>query len=160
MKRLILTLFIFSSLFTSCQQAPNMQADLDKLQAELQQKDAQLTALQKTLKEKISTEEEGSLVHLVFFKVKDDISVEDKTKLMEVLEGLAAIEVVKNLEVGNFEDLGDERALSDYDVVIQMDFSSAADYKKYQEDERHLQAKGALKPFLAGPPASYDFVAE
>ncbi|MGB1241059.1 MAG: Dabb family protein [Chitinophagales bacterium] len=161
MKQLILTFVIFTSFFISCQQAPNpsIQVDLDKLRAELQQKDAQLTALQQKLKE-VEPTEENLLVHLVFFKVKDDISAKDKTKLMQTLEGLAVIEEVKNLEVGNFEDLGDKRALSDYDVVMQMEFSSAADYKEYQEDERHLKAKGVLKSFLAGPPASYDFVVE
>ncbi|MFK7905054.1 MAG: Dabb family protein [Chitinophagales bacterium] len=160
MKQFIFPLFIFASLFTSCQQSPNVQAHLDELEEEVQRKGVQMAALQKKIDELNFIEEKGSLVHMVFFKVKDDISTEDKAKLMWVLEGLDDIEEVKNFEVGNFEDLGDERALSDYDVVIQMEFLNAAEYKKYQEDERHIKAKGELKPFLAGPPASYDFVVE
>jgi hypothetical protein len=134
---------------------------LGNLQAQLQQKTTELANLQKEMATIVSTQKNPNpLVHIVFLKVKDDISATDKAALMQTLKGLADIEEAKNLEVGDFEDLGDERALSDYDVVMQMDFNSKEDYTKYQSDERHIQAKAAMKPFLAGPPATYDFMVE
>ena len=55
------------------------------------------------------------LVHVVYFKVKPDA---DQSKLIEEINKLEEIEVLQDLEVGSFEDLGDERALSDYQVVM------------------------------------------
>lgn len=162
MKQSIFSLLFILCLFGSCQQADStLQTELEGLKGAYQQKSTEYANLQKEMaKLRAQSEIDAPLIHLVFFKVKDDISEADKTTLMNTLKGLADIEVVKDFEVGSFEDLGDKRALSDYDVTMKMDFNSKEDYKKYQSDERHLQAKEALKSFLAGPPASYDFRAE
>ncbi|MEZ4885709.1 MAG: Dabb family protein [Chitinophagales bacterium] len=161
MKNSILSFFLVVCLFSSCRQVPdsNLQTELEGLQTQLQQKTTDLANLRKEMSSIVSAQQ-TPLVHLVFLKVKDDISAEDKTALMNTLKRLADIAEVKNLHVGDFEDLGDERALSDYDVVMQMGFQTKEDYQKYQADERHIQAKAAMKPFLAGPPATYDFVVE
>lgn len=162
MKFSTFSLFFIICLFTNCGQTDStLQTELESLQAAFQQKSTEYANLQK---EMLSLQSQSlvdaPLIHLVFFKVKDDISEANKTTLLNTLKGLADIEVVKDFEVGEFEDLGDKRALSDYDVAIEMGFLTKEDYEKYQSDERHLQAKEALKPFLAGPPASYDFRVE
>ena len=148
--------FIFVSL-VSCKQSPNAQAELEKLQAEFTEKNKALESLQKEMKLMLEADN-APLVHLVFFDLKDEITPTQKTAFIKILKDLDSIEGVYNLEVGTFEDLGDERALSKYDVALQMEFSSADGYEKYQNDERHLKAKKALGGYLAEPPASYDFM--
>ncbi len=162
MKHSILSLLIVVCLFASCRQADStLQTELEGLQAAYQQKSTEYANLQKEMAAlQSNSSNDAPLTHIVFFKVKPDISEADKTILMNTLKGLADIEVVKDFEVGEFEDLGDKRALSEYNVAMQMDFLNKEDYQKYQSDKRHLEAKEALKPFLAGPPASYDFMEE
>ena len=113
-----------------------------------------------TAQEKINNleaqiEPEGELVHLVLFKVKSDA---DQTVLVSEVKKLETIEEVMDLEIGPFEDLGDERALSDYSMLMQMSFANKATYETYQKHPIHLALKEKLGQFMAGPPATYDYM--
>lgn len=100
-------------------------------------------------------EPEGELVHLVFFKVKQDAN---QAALVAEVKKLEGIKEVMDLEIGPFEDLGDPRALSDYTMLMQMSFANKAAYERYQKHPIHLALKGNTGAFMAGPPATYDFM--
>lgn len=126
-----------------------------KLEKELLETELKLKETAALLAEaKTDTAEKYPLVHVVYFKLKPDV---DKGKLLEAIDKLEGIEVVKELEVGTFEDLGDERALSDYQVVMSMAFANKSAYEVYQGHELHLALKAAAKEMLAAPPATYDY---
>lgn len=135
-------LFIFLFIMVSCSNS--------KVQEEL-------AAVKKALAELEAKEptEEGALVHIVFFKVKPDA---DRDAFIQEIKKLEAIKEVKELEVGPFEDLGDSRALSDYGVIMQMSFTDSIAYQQYQKHPIHLALKDNTAVFLAGPPATYDFL--
>lgn len=99
----------------------------------------------------------GPLAHFVFFDLKPDVS---SKAFMAELEKLKAIDSVSSLSFGPFEDLADPRALSNFEVVMELRFESRAGYDAYQRDPIHLSLKKALGAMLAGPPATYDFVHE
>ncbi|MEO1518730.1 MAG: Dabb family protein [Bacteroidota bacterium] len=141
-----LPLFALLLLF-SCSD-PNAQQQIATLRSEL---DA-ANEIMASIKAKI--EPEGNLVHLVMFKLKADA---DANALVAEIKKLETIEGVMDLEVGTFEDLGDERALSEYGLAMQMSFQDAAAYQKYQQDPIHLALKEATKAYLAAPPVTYDF---
>ena len=97
---------------------------------------------------------EGKLVHLVFFKVKSDT---DQVALIAEIKSLENIKEVMDLEIGPFEDLGDARALSEYTILLQMNFADKAAYQVYQKHPIHLALQRNIGQFMAGPPATYDF---
>jgi len=97
----------------------------------------------------------GKLVHVVFFKIKPDT---DASVAIREIKKLQQIPEVQDLEVGTFEDLGDARALSDYGLMMEMTFDNKTAYDKYQQHPIHLALKENVGPFLAGPPATYDFI--
>lgn len=100
-------------------------------------------------------EPEGELVHLVFFQVKPDA---DQAALVAEVKKLASIKEVMDLEIGPFEDLGDARALTGYTMLMQMSFVDKAAYERYQKHPIHLALKENTGSFMAGPPATYDFM--
>ena len=104
-----------------------------------------------------SAQEEVPLMHLVMLNVKDDINGADLSNLVMQLESLQKIEQVKTLRVGSFKDLQDKRALSDYEVIMEMGFASEAEYRVYQDHPDHIAVRTAITPFLSGPPATYDY---
>lgn len=115
------------------------------------------SALQKANQEiaTLKQEDTGKLVHVVFFKIKRDA---DASAAITEIKKLQQIPEVQDLEVGTFEDLGDARALSDYQLIMEMTFDNKAAYDNYQQHPIHLGLKDNVGPFLAGPPATYDFV--
>ncbi len=100
-------------------------------------------------------ETEGKLVHLVFFKIKPDT---DQVAIITEVKKLKNIKEVLDLEIGPFEDLGDARALSEYTILLQMSFADKAAYEVYQKHPIHLALQRNIGPFMAGPPATYDFI--
>jgi hypothetical protein len=142
---------------------PFFQCTNATLQQEIASTKAQLAEVQAALDrsrqelENDQTNSLGQLIHLVFFNVKPTASLDS---LITEIKTLKAIEVVKDLEVGPFQDLGDTRALSDYALLMQLTFDSAADYKIYQGHPIHLALQANTKSLMAGPPATYDFVAK
>lgn len=99
----------------------------------------------------------GELVHIVYFNIKSDA---DKPVVIQNIKKLEGIPVLKNLDIGTFKDLNDSRALSDYTIIMQMNFANEVDYKTYQEHPIHLTVKKSLKNYLAGKPATYDYILE
>jgi len=127
-----------------------------KVQEELLAVKQQLsTANEKISQLETQLEPEGELVHLVFLKVKPDT---DQAALLEEVKKIEGIKEVMDLEVGPFENLGDDRALTEYSMLMQMSFTNKTAYQSYQKHPIHLTLKENLGPFLAGPPATYDFM--
>lgn len=127
-------------------------AEIQKLEEELSQVKTELTALQ--------TASSKSLVHIVYFPLNQETTGADISNLVKQIKTLEAIEVVKDLEVGTFEDLGDKRALEQYKVVMQMRFDSQAAYQSYQKHPIHLKLRENCRTYLSGPPATYDYWTE
>jgi len=100
-------------------------------------------------------EPEGELVHLVFLKIKPDA---DQAALVAEAKKLEGIKEIMDLEIGSFENLGDDRALAEYSMLMQMSFDNKAAYETYQKHPIHLTLKENLGSFLVGPPATYDFM--
>lgn len=141
---MIIALFVFASCSNTA-----MQEELIKLKAELNNANETI----EELKEQI--EPEGKLVHVVFLKVKPDA---DLDALVAEIKKLGDIEEVKDLEVGPFEDLGDDRALSEYNMMFEMSFDNADAYQAYQVHPTHLALRENTQSMMAGPPATYDYV--
>lgn len=97
----------------------------------------------------------AKLVHMVFFKLKPDA---DATQMLREIGKLEEINSIVDLEYGLFEDLGDARALSDYDILMQMSFADSVAYNTYQNHPLHLTLKKNTLNLLAGPPATYDYI--
>lgn len=147
MKNTFIPLIFLLLSLSACKQA-DLQQELEACRAELLQKSREQDTL------KIET----PLVHTVYLKIREDISVENLAGLIEGIKTLNHIQGVKHLKTGTFEDLGDERALAEYGLVLQMEFQSETDYRSYQQDSIHLAFKKNAGPFLSGPPATYDFM--
>lgn len=142
-----LLIFLSFLLAVACS-APSDEGELAQLKQDLAQ-------AQQTISKLKSVEGEGQLVHIVFFKLAADAEVEG---LLAEIETLHQIEEVQGLEYGVFTDLGDQRALSDYGVVMSMSFEDSAAYARYQQDSIHLALKANAGAYLGGPPATYDFI--
>lgn len=146
-KLLIIAIAFFG--FTSCSDA-TLQQELKETKAKLTAAETQLAEANTDIKTAIYP-----LTHVVYFKLKPDT---DPAKLITEINKLKEIDVLHDLEIGTFEDLGDKRALSDYQVMMSMAFANKADYKTYQAHEIHLGLKVAAKEMLAAPPATYDYM--
>ncbi len=141
-------LFFSLFIFVSCADTAT-QDELAKVKSELETAKTKISELESNI------EPEGDLVHVVFFKVKPDA---DEAALVTEIKKLEGIKEVMDLEVGPFEDLEDARALSEYSVMMEISFADEAAYQTYQKHPIHLTLKENVKAFLAGPPATYDFV--
>ena len=97
----------------------------------------------------------GHLVHIVFLKLKTKNDVDD---VLHKLEKLNDISVVHNFLSGPFENLNDQRALLQYDLVMQMTFANIEDYNQYQYHPMHLKLREDIKPLLSAPPSTYDYI--
>lgn len=142
-------LLIFSLLVLVACTNTAVQEELTTLKQELTAAKEKITSVESQI------EPEGELVHLVLFKVKPDA---DQAAMVAEVKKLTGIKEVMDLEIGSFEDLGDGRALSEYSILMQMSFANKAAYENYQKHPIHLALKDNLNPFMAGPPATYDFV--
>ena len=126
------------------------------IKKELSKAKNELDAAKKTIENlKAQIEPEGNLVHVVFLKVKPNA---DQSALIAEIKKLKNIDEVMDLEFGPFENLGDARALSEYSMMMQMSFADSAAYQNYQKHPIHLALRENTKQFLAGPPATYDFI--
>ncbi|MEO1715250.1 MAG: Dabb family protein [Bacteroidota bacterium] len=100
------------------------------------------------------------IVHTVYFNVLDSLSADELAVFIKHLKRLEQIEGVHDFKVGAYQELGDPRALNAYECAILMTFSDSTAYREYQKDPIHLDVKKAVGPYLAGRPASYDFVTQ
>lgn len=146
MKNLPLLSALLLLTFFSCRQAANTN-EVAMLKSKLALAESQLEALKAPEKEQ--------LVHVVYFKTKEGA----ENDLIQEIKKLEAIEVLHELEVGTFQDLGDARAMSGFGVVMQMNFDNEAAYKTYQAHPIHLDLKAFAKNSgaLLGPPVTYDY---
>ena len=130
---------------------PAVQQELSDAKAALASAQSQIDSLSAL----VNADDSGKLVHVVYFKVKPDT---DQAAFIAEVKKLSSIEVLEDLEVGPFEDLGDPRALSEYNMVMQMTFADSTAYAAYQAHPTHEALKANTKSYMAGPPATYDFV--
>lgn len=110
-----------------------------------------------------STEEAAPaqiLVHAVYFDLIDSLPTAALDTFVQQLGQLRDIEEVRNFQLGRFQDVGDPRALSDYEWVILMSFADTIAYRAYQEHSIHLSVKAQIGKYLAAKPASYDFLTQ
>ena len=149
MKHIILIGFI-SFIFSTC-------ADPDAtLRKELDTAVFKIDMLEQQLKTKASAQP-GDLVHIVFVNTKDDLNANQEAELIEALNQLQGITELKSFSIGNFKNLDDKRALSDYELMMSMSFQDAEAYQKYQVHPTHVALKGKLDTYLEGPLATYDY---
>jgi len=127
------------------------EAELATLQQELTQIRAERDSLAERAKGK------GDFVHLVFLKIKPDV---DSVGLIQELQKLSEIEQVTEFTCGFYEEVDDPRALSEYHFMMKLRFESEEAYQTYQQHPLHAASKAATKEMLAGPPATWDFVAK
>lgn len=100
----------------------------------------------------------GDLVHHVYLNVKDDLTADQMSQLKEALNQLQGIEQIKSFILGEFKDLKDERAFSDYEIVLSMSFADEEAYETYQAHPTHVALKSKLDSYLAAAPATYDYI--
>ena len=94
--------------------------------------------------------------HMVYLNIKPDMDSIQMNTLMSQLERLGSIPGVIDYHIGTFKDLGDQRAFSEYELMIGMDFRNRHDYENYQKHPTHLEVKKALKDYLEAAPGAYD----
>ena len=99
---------------------------------------------------------EGALEHLVFFSLKDSLPTEDVERFKNLLLTLDRIEGVIEVEVNSRSDVGDSRALN-YDLLMVLEFEAISYLNTYAEHPYHLEVRDSLMPYLAAPPATFDF---
>ena len=152
--KIAISLFTISLFLISCQQKPDFTEKLDDMEAEL------IIAKQELadLKAENSANPAGSLVNLVYLNLKDDLKAEEKSEIIAAIDDLARIKEVNELEIGDFANLGDARAMSDLEMVFSMSFTSKLGYETYQAHPIHLQLKTIVKPYLTAPPVTYDYI--
>ncbi len=114
-------------------------------------------AVQQELTSNTDASQKKRLVHLVWFKMKEGF---DRDAFVKALRKMDDIEMVNDLEIGSFADLGDPRAMCDFGMVFRMSFENESDYRKYQSHPLHLQLKGKVGDFLTEPPVTYDYWSE
>lgn len=142
-------LLLFFPFFLSSCNNSNLQAELASAQSELE-------VAKKTIIE-LQQNNSNQLVHIVFLKLKSDTN---RKLVIEEIKKLESIEVVKEMAVGYFRELGDQRALFQYELAFQVCLADSIAYQTYQQHPIHLKLKERLKESLAGSPVTYDFVVE
>ena len=146
---LLLTLCLFSIL--SCKD-PDTQLRKD-LDASIFKQDM----LQRELDSK-QVPKSGDLIHMVFMNLKEDLTETQINKFIEEVNQLQGAPGVRSFTLGDFKNLKDDRAFSDYEMVATMAFDNEESYRVYQTDPHHLALKEKFKPYLDGAPGTYDFV--
>ncbi|MEM9934700.1 MAG: Dabb family protein [Bacteroidota bacterium] len=137
-----------SFLLLSCTHS-DMEMKLAATELELAEANLVLAQLESNMPSK------GQLIHLVLFKLKPDADIQF---LSDELNKLASIDEVRDLSLGEFEEVGDERSLTEYPFMMQIRFDNVETYKNYQNDTLHLGVKKRTFHLLAGPPSSYDYL--
>ncbi len=155
-KRIAICTMLLAILLVTCQNNTPTPPETARLQSELDSALQQLDHTKKKL-DQLQAHTNAPLIHIVYFNLKDDLSLEDKTIFAKAIQKLNEIPDVKNLKYGDFKNLDDPRALSDYEMVMQMNFTGEKAYAAYQAHPIHLALKETAKQFLAAPPATYDY---
>ncbi len=128
-----------------------------EIQAELEKAHEEITLLKKQLEEENEDDNQTFLVHTVFFKLKPNLKKEQIENFKKELASLGKIESTDDLEVGIPAETGDKRLVSDYDVVLFMEFENMEGLKKYAVDSFHLEVRKRVGGMLAQAPIVYDY---
>ncbi len=135
--------------FFSCQNGAEHLVEIQQLKLQLLEKQKEV--------ELLKIKQDRYLIHIVYFDLKPDAN---KKLFIEALEKLEKIPVVKDLEIGQFKDLADKRAMAEFEVMMQMAFDSKEDYTTYQNHPIHLELKNLAGKFVSAPPVTYDYLVE
>ncbi len=148
---LVLSLLL---LFTACSNNTQTEQQLAEAQTQMQKAETALAEAQTQL----DAQKSAKLIHIVMLNIKDDLTKKELQTLTTNIKRIGTIELVHNFELGTFADVGDKRALSDYEMVMKMAFISREEMAKYQVNEVHDEVRTQLGDFLAGPPVVYDYL--
>jgi D-Tyr-tRNAtyr deacylase len=153
MKTLLYT-FAICIAFSSCTNSETASSEnIENLKADLASANKKIEDLQS----RNSTE--PVFQHTVFFTLKPDLTDAERKSFVVALKGLEKIEVVQNITAELRKNIGDEnRALTQFDVIMMVTLENEADLKIYDTHEIHQNLKKVMADYLAGPPASFDFV--
>jgi hypothetical protein len=152
MQKIFYFSFIIVLLFSCTDNSTILEKELANAKYELEKVNLEL----KTLSEKAS---KGKLVHQVYFNLKADLSEIDKEIFTDGLEKLGGIEVVESMVVEERKNVGDEqRALTQFDVLMELRFENKAALEVYAKDDFHQEIKKEIGRFLAKPPMTFDYV--
>jgi len=99
-----------------------------------------------------------NLIHCVLLNLKNDITPNDLSALKSEIKELEKIEVLRELEIGEFKNLDDPRAMSQLELIFTMAFKDDQDYQTYQNHPIHLELKSKVGKYLEGPPVTYDYL--
>lgn len=152
----LISLFVILISISACQQTSctEQEAALQEMKKVV----ADLQAEKKVLVEEASDKHTGDLIHLVYFSLKPDLTENEIEMFKQELLKLKAISFLKDLEIGSFKNLGDSRAMDQFDLLMQMRFTSDENYQKYQAHPKHLELKKVAANYLAAPPVTYDYL--
>ncbi|MEO1435934.1 MAG: Dabb family protein [Bacteroidota bacterium] len=148
--RILFSCFLFLT-FVGCSNTADQTRQLEQLQAKVDRLEQLLLTYQ------TNEDQKGELVHVVWFSIKEGISTSDMKPFVDAVKNLGNIKQVKNLRYGKFEDLGDTRALSDYEFVMEMTFQNREYYAQYQAHPIHLELKQVAGNYVDAAPATYDY---
>ena len=92
--------------------------------------------------------------HLVFLDVKREVNLDS---LIIELYHLSKLESVSSFSIGKYKELNDLKAMSDYELILDMTFTNKKTYLSYQSDSLHQTMISKSMKCMAGPPASFDY---
>lgn len=148
----ILTLLL---IFTSCKTEDKSITQLEELKTVLEAKNQELLDLKNN-----TGNNKGAIVHSVYFEIQDGLSSQQLSTFINKCKELKKIKEVNNFRIGSFEDLGDPRALFDFQLVMDMSFKNKRAYEIYQNHPIHLNLKESIGEYLKKGPRTYDFEIE
>lgn len=99
----------------------------------------------------------NSIHHVVYLSINSTAYDQQESEIMDRLSLLGDIAQVQSFHIGTFTDLQDQRALSDYELVLYMQFADTLAYQQYNQDSTHLAVRKYLAPMLDMPPRTYDY---
>ncbi len=146
MKKLLFIPFLF--LLSGC--SLKLQHELTETRLALRQTEMQLA--------EVKLGQESKVVHILYFKLKEDISQEESDLFLDYLKQLGELPYVRSFKLGKPADVPDPRSRKDYDIAMEMQFTNIAELNAYQQDSTHLAIRALTIPMVGAPPVVYDFV--
>ncbi len=99
---------------------------------------------------KALAEQEGDLIHTLYFSFRDTVSEKGKKSFEITLAALGEVDEVSGFSLGKVSTVEDPRHPFEFDVVVKMVFKSEEDLAAYQQDSTHLAVKKQLGKYLKG----------
>ncbi|MFT5833095.1 MAG: hypothetical protein ACI97N_000721 [Cognaticolwellia sp.] len=153
MKILLYTFAICIAFFSCTNSETALSETIENLKAELASANEKIDDLEGRNKT------ESVLQHTIYFTLKPDLTEVERRAFIEELEGLKAIEVVQNVTAEERQNVGDEnRALKQFNVVMVVTLADEAALEIYDASEVHQNLKKSIGGYLAGKPASFDYI--